>query len=92
MLGKDSAHFSARAVWIKTKLQMSKGEVEPNRAEIALHRVTGEGMDWMTHRGPFQPLPFCDYLHHLQSVPCPDADGDIQKPFLARERSKEGGK
>jgi len=22
------------------------------------------GLDWVTHRGPFQPLPFCDSVEH----------------------------
>jgi len=28
----------------------------------------GRGLDWVTHRGPFQPLPFCD----SDEVPIPE--------------------
>ena len=27
------------------------------------------GLDWVTHRGPFQPLPFCDSVIHVDVVP-----------------------
>jgi len=33
-----------------------QGPVQPALGDPAL----AGGLDWMTHRGPFQPLPFCD--------------------------------
>jgi len=35
-----------------------QGPVQPTVGEPAL----AGGLDWMTHRGPFQPPPFCDCL------------------------------
>ena len=39
-------------------IQDPPGQVplEPTVGDPAL----AEGLDWVTHRGPFQPLPFCD--------------------------------
>ena len=33
-----------------------QGPVQPAVGDPA----SAGGLDWMTHRGPFQPLPFCD--------------------------------
>ena len=33
-----------------------QGPVQPALGDPAL----AEGLDWVTHRGPFQALPFCD--------------------------------
>ena len=33
-----------------------QGPVQPAVGDPAL----AGGLDWVTHRGPFQPLPFCD--------------------------------
>ena len=37
---------------------VSKGPLQPALGDPA----SAGGLDWMTHRGPFQPLPFCDNL------------------------------
>jgi len=30
------------------------------------------GLDWVTHRGPFQPRPFCDSVIHQKAETTPD--------------------
>jgi len=38
------------------KTRLEHGPVQPAVGDPA----SAGGLDWMTHRGPFQPLPFCD--------------------------------
>ena len=55
--GGCGVSFSGDIQWISP----GQGPVQPAVGDPA----SAGGLDWMTHRGPFQPLPFCDSVSFM---------------------------
>jgi len=53
-------YFCPEGLWSLLLWRYSRPVWTRSCAACSGWRCFGRGLDWVTHRGPFQPRPFCD--------------------------------